>query len=219
MPTCLAAPRGQAKPCSGLKININARHKCSDLKPCTAAQDLPRLHLAPFLNDRFLPLAIHSHVFKMVTATNTGFPTLTNVPNINYPPPSVPPTADAPYMQASRLPEDFVFIVVGATLAFIAFIILAWRIIMAWSINRSFKRPSDTLYAPLPTPGGDMKKFTDKSAPRVQSSHGMSDLTLPKNFSQTANSSLFFSPTAEAARYSQRPPSQHLPAGHYRNHS
>lgn len=154
---------------------------------------------------------------------NTDFPTLptstqaTSVPS--YPPPSVPPTADAPYMQGSRLPEDFVFIIVGATLAFIAFLILAWRITMAWSINRSFKRPLDALYIPVPVTGVESKKGGEKSGTRVQSNHGMSDLTLPRNFSQSANSSLFFSPTADAARYSHRPVSQHLPAGHYKNHS
>ena len=153
----------------------------------------------------------------MVAATDTAFPTITGI--INYPPPTVPPTANAPYMQASRLPQDFVFIVVGAFIAFVAFVILAWRVTMAWSINRSFKRPLDTLYAPLPSAHGDVKRpltAGDKSTGRVQSSHGMSDLALPKNFSHSANSSLFFSPTAEAARYSQRPISQHLPAGNYK---
>jgi hypothetical protein len=140
--------------------------------------------------------------------TNSNLPTLPG--GFNYPPPTVPPTAGAPYLRPSPLPQDFIFIIVGAAIAFVAFLILAWRIGSAWSINHSFKKHADMHYTPLP----EMKK-----AVAAPSSHHLNDLKLPRNFSQSANSSLFFSPTAEAAKFNQRPTSQYLPAGHYRNNS
>lgn len=150
----------------------------------------------------------------MVAATNSKLPTLPG--GYNYPPPTVPPKAGAPYLQTSQLPENFVFIVVGAALGFIALLTFAWRILMTWSINRSFKRDANAgtaggtaTYTPLP----DLKKN-----PAAQSGHDMADLSkLPRSFSSVP--SLFFSPTAEVAKQSQRPPSQHLPAGHYRDAS
>ncbi|KAJ5634127.1 hypothetical protein N7528_001969 [Penicillium herquei] len=53
---------------------------------------------------------------------------------------TVPPTAGAPYLQTSNTPEGTVFIVVGAILGFIGLAILAWRGIVAWSVNRSVRR-------------------------------------------------------------------------------
>jgi hypothetical protein len=149
--------------------------------------------------------------------SNSALPTLPG--GYNYPPPTVPPTAGAPYLEASKLPENFVFIVVGAVLGFILVLIIGWRILMSWSINRSFKRDANsggisigTAYTPL----ADMKKN-----PAIQSSHDMADLSkLPRSFSSVP--SLFFSPTAEVAKQGQRPPSSqhtHLPAGHYRDAS
>ncbi|KIX07074.1 uncharacterized protein Z518_05051 [Rhinocladiella mackenziei CBS 650.93] len=149
----------------------------------------------------------------MAAATDSKLPTLPG--GYNYPPPTVPPKAGAPYLASSQLPENFVFIIVGAALGFVALLIFAWRILMSWSINRSFKRDASsgvgvgtTSYTPLP----DLKKN-----PTSQSAHDMADLNkLPKSFSSVP--SLFFSPTAEVAKQSQRPLSgQHLPAGHYRD--
>ncbi|EXJ79203.1 hypothetical protein A1O3_08704 [Capronia epimyces CBS 606.96] len=150
----------------------------------------------------------------MVAATNSKLPTLPG--GYNYPAPTVPPKDGAPYLQTSRLPENFVFIVVGAVLGLIAVLIFAWRILMTWSINRSFKRDANAAqagrnvtYTPLP----DLK-----NDPASQSGHDMADLSkLPRSFSSVP--SLFFSPTAEVAKHTQRPPSQHLPAGHYRDTS
>ncbi|KIX93880.1 uncharacterized protein Z520_10505 [Fonsecaea multimorphosa CBS 102226] len=148
--------------------------------------------------------------------TNSALPTLPG--GFNYPPPTVPPKAGAPYLASSKLPENFVFIVVGAVLGFVAVLIIGWRILMSWSINRSFRRDassgagSGVAYTPL----ADIKKN-----PAIQSSHDMADLSkLPRSFSSVP--SLFFSPTAEVAKQSQRPTSSqntHLPAGHYRDAS
>ena len=150
----------------------------------------------------------------MVAATDSALPTLPG--GYNYPPPTVPPTVNAAYLQPSTLPENFVFIVVGAVLGFIALLIIGWRVLQSWSINRSFKRDANAnatgtvTYTPLP----DFKKN-----PAAQSSHNMADLSnLPKSFSSVP--SLFFSPTAEVAKQQgSRPLSQHLPAGHYRDAS
>ncbi len=148
--------------------------------------------------------------------TNSALPTLPG--GYNYPPPTVPPKAGAPYLASSQLPENFVFIVVGAFLGFLLVLIIGWRILMSWSINRSFKRDVNggasigVAYTPL----ADMKKTQ-----QIQSSHDMADLSkLPRSFSSVP--SLFFSPTAEVAKQNQRPPSSqhtHLPAGHYRDAS
>ncbi|KAJ9503481.1 hypothetical protein H2202_000620 [Exophiala xenobiotica] len=43
-------------------------------------------------------------------ATNSKLPTLPG--GYNYPAPTVPPKAGAPYLESSQLPENFVFIVV-----------------------------------------------------------------------------------------------------------
>jgi hypothetical protein len=148
----------------------------------------------------------------MVAKTDTGLPTLPG--GYSYPAPTVPPKAGAPYLTSSHLPENFVFIVVGAALGFVALLIVAWRVVTSWSINRSFKRDASSgagavSYAPLP----DLKKN-----PAAEPAHDMTDLSkLPRSFSSVP--SLFFSPTAEVAKNSQRPASQHLPAGHYRDAS
>jgi hypothetical protein len=121
-------------------------------------------------------------------------------------------------MKNSSLPENFVFIVVGAALGFIILMIFVWRLMSSWAMNRNSKKVAATAggtamnYTPLP----DMKKHSNNGPAAAQLGHDMADLSkLPRSFSSVP--SLFFSPTAEAARQSQRPPSRHLPAGHYRD--
>ncbi|KAJ5617093.1 hypothetical protein N7537_002207 [Penicillium hordei] len=53
---------------------------------------------------------------------------------------TIPPTANAPYMQESNAPEGTVFIAVGAALGLIGLTLLAWRAMVAWSVNRSVRR-------------------------------------------------------------------------------
>lgn len=138
-------------------------------------------------------------------------PTLTGA--FNYPPPSVPPISNAPYMQSSRLPDNFVFIVVGAALGFIVLVVFTWRLMSSWAMNRNSKNFATSASGPSYAPISDSKKN-----PAAQSGHDMADLSqLPRSFSSVP--SLFFSPTAEAARQTQRPVSHHLPAGHYRDGS
>jgi len=121
-------------------------------------------------------------------------------------------------MQKTNLPENFVFIVVGACIAFFALLVIGWRILTSWSINRRFQRHEGgntgvggkASYMPL-------TEFKQK--PPIAAGHDMKDPgNLPKTFSSVP--SLFYSPTAEAARYSMRIDAKgHLPAGHYKDNN
>ena len=162
-------------------------------------------------------------------AASTDAAGLTGLPKLaqdNYPAPTVPPTANAPFMQKSNLPDGTVFICVGAALGFIGFLVLAWRGLVAWSLHRSVKRAAlaqSAKYARVgdprahpnkmkspyfsPGPGSTLSldqlgamKTTGKGASKHQSGHG----------------SLFFSPTAGAGM--QAPSNRgsgYLPAGYY----
>jgi len=55
----------------------------------------------------------------------------------------VPDTAGAPFMQKSNLPEGSVFIIVGAILGFMGMAILAWRLIIAWSLRKLYQRAQE----------------------------------------------------------------------------
>ncbi|KAE8152556.1 hypothetical protein BDV25DRAFT_150841 [Aspergillus avenaceus] len=58
----------------------------------------------------------------------------------DYPVVTVPPLAGAPYMQTSDTPEGTVFIAVGAVLGAMGLAVLAWRGMVAWSVNRSVRK-------------------------------------------------------------------------------
>ena len=154
----------------------------------------------------------------------TGLPKLAGD---DYPPPSVPPTANAPFMQKSNLPEGTVFICVGAAIAFIALVILAWRSLVAWSLHRSVRKAAiahssnytdskrrhsygKPLASPFYTPGPgstlslDQLGASGKGAPR------------PSSKPHSAHGSLFFSPTAGAGMHTPaNRGSGYLPAGYY----
>jgi hypothetical protein len=66
------------------------------------------------------------HLTGLPTIAGAGIPTLV-----------IPFTANAPFMQKSSLPEGTFFIAVGAVLAFLGAGVLLWRLLVAWSINRS----------------------------------------------------------------------------------
>lgn len=200
------------------KINTTSRAQAPRVTASLSSLLSTTLHPAPVLRSTYLSLdccSPRNHAYEsteaMAAATSSA-PTLAGA--FSYPPPSVPPTANAAYQQSSGLPENFVFIVVGAALGFIVLVIFVWRLMSSWAMNRNSKKfassgAAGAHYTPLP----DLKKN-----PAMQSSHDMADLSkLPKSFSSVP--SLFFSPTAEVARQSQRPPSHHLPAGHYRDGS
>ena len=144
----------------------------------------------------------------------------------NYPAPTVPPTANAPFMQKSNLPDGTVFICVGAALGFFGLLVLAWRGLVAWSLHRSVKRAAiaqSAKYARVGDPRANPRKI---KSPYFSPGPG-SSLTLdhlgamgaggkgtPKH--QSGHGSLFFSPTAGAGM--QTPSNRgsgYLPAGYY----
>ncbi|KAL2068582.1 hypothetical protein VTL71DRAFT_14919 [Oculimacula yallundae] len=143
---------------------------------------------------------------------------------------SVPPTANAPFMQQSTLPDGTVFIIVGAILGFMAISVLLWRGLVAWSLHRSVKRASEqqnmadtkalfrTPAAPAP-----FYKYSDRDS--TISLSGLGPKSGKKGARPTtapggpSTSSLFFSPTAGAAGAGLNQPgnrgSNYLPAGYY----
>ena len=162
--------------------------------------------------------------------TTSGLPNIpTDLPTLpggyNYPPPTVPPTQNAPYMRKSNLPQDLVFIVVGAAIAFVAVSILAWRVFMAWSINRPVRRAVGG-YSQVGTdtkggrrksafePYGHASKGSTMSLEKLGSSHKHVP-SMTKG--QAPNSSLFFSPTAGAGMHTagSNRASTYLPSGYY----
>ncbi|TVY90433.1 hypothetical protein LAWI1_G001577 [Lachnellula willkommii] len=156
----------------------------------------------------------------------SGLPTLSGQYKIVAP--SVPPTANAPYMQSSTLPEGTVFIAVGAILGFMAMSVLLWRGLVAWSLHRSVKRASlqqnmsDTkalFQAPVP---GVYKNYHDRDSTISLSGiggggkRGKRDTKTPAAPHGASSTSLFFSPTAGAAHSTPgNRASTYLPAGYY----
>ncbi|KAL1968509.1 hypothetical protein VTN77DRAFT_1719 [Rasamsonia byssochlamydoides] len=146
---------------------------------------------------------------------------------------TVPPTANAPYMRQSNLPEGTVFIAVGAALGFVGLSVLAWRAMVAWSINRSVRRAAME-QAQLETKtllnNNNNKRKSRRhsrrrshrhhdggnsvSMEKLGPSHRHSHMAGPK--SPGAQSSLFYSPTASAGMpQAANRTSTYLPAGYY----
>ena len=143
-------------------------------------------------------------------------------------------------MQKSNLPEGTVFIAVGAILGFMGAAVLAWRGIIAWSLQRSVRRAAlgthqnDSMLkltkpnlAHAPTHSGSTHSLERLSAPtgklsKQSHTHAHSGPSFPS--ASTRNSSLFFSPTAGAGHHSSptaammasnNRTSAYLPAGYY----
>ncbi|KAG0645388.1 Vacuolar membrane [Hyphodiscus hymeniophilus] len=142
--------------------------------------------------------------------------------------PSVPPTADAPYMQVSNLPEGTVFIVVGAVLGFMAMSVLLWRALVAWSLHRSVKRAAAAQYNPdtktlFRTPPAPFYKYSDRdsviSLGMLGSKNAKRGSRPPTAPGLASAGSLFFSPTAAAGTgglgTQGNRGSNYLPAGYY----
>ncbi|MCJ1226796.1 hypothetical protein MMC12_003450 [Toensbergia leucococca] len=148
---------------------------------------------------------------------------LPKLPQDNYPAPTVPPTANAPFMQKSNLPEGTVFIGVGAALGFIGLVVLAWRGLVAWSLHRSVRRSANAQSSPSYRHDAKKPMLGNPGAPFY--SHGPgSTLSLdqlgagpkPGTRSRTSTGNLFFSPTAGAGMHTpSNRNSNYLPAGYY----
>lgn len=157
----------------------------------------------------------------------TGLPKL---PGDDYPPPTVPPTANAPFMQRkSTLPEGTVFIAVGAVLGLMALVVITWRGLVAWSLHRSVRRAALIQSAKYNNGGGRGIKVTRnshrKSKARHYNSGPGSTLSLEhlgasgrggRKSAIVGRESLFFSPTASPGLQNQgNRGSGYLPAGYY----
>ncbi|KAJ5479422.1 hypothetical protein N7530_004931 [Penicillium desertorum] len=145
---------------------------------------------------------------------------------------TIPPTANAPYMQESNAPEGTVFIAVGAALGLIGLTLLAWRAMVAWSVNRSVRRAA-VIHASESKRllrGSRKKRSTPYSAaPAVDVSldklGAATRASYKPNRVPSASSGLFFSPTAggpTGSHASLNAPgstgnrgSTYLPAGYY----
>ncbi|KAM4056172.1 protein related to CSI2 protein [Hirsutella rhossiliensis] len=157
----------------------------------------------------------------------TDFPTLTRGGAIpTYPPPSVPPTKNAPFMQHSNLPDGTVFIAVGAILGAFGLAILLWRSIVSLLLHRSVKRAAMAQHttnskAGFPAPPAPFYKYTDQDssmslAPGAGPAAGRGVRRTnrgPIPSATPSHSNLFFSPTAISTAGPRA--STYLPSGFY----
>ncbi|KAF3166083.1 hypothetical protein TWF225_001029 [Orbilia oligospora] len=138
-----------------------------------------------------------------------------------YPPPAVPNTKNAPYMQRSDLPEGTVFIAVGSALGLIGLIAFAWRMVVAWQLRRSIRKANSVttdskagLLGRYNPPATANKSFYSAGAGSSLSLDHLGTASRTTGLGTTPNTSLFFSPTANNGNTHQRQ-SQYLPAGYY----
>ncbi|KAI4835292.1 hypothetical protein E4T44_08668 [Aureobasidium sp. EXF-8845] len=145
----------------------------------------------------------------------------------------IPFTADAPFMQKESVPEGTIFIAVGACLAFLGASVLAWRAMVAYTINRSVKRAAmaSVMASDAKTkygPGGKLYAMPQGSSLSLDAltSAGKPAHTSPRKENRKSAqpkadpSSLFFSPTAGQRNSAYMPVNQdrnsaYLPAGYY----
>ncbi|KAI0503299.1 hypothetical protein F5B22DRAFT_629884 [Xylaria bambusicola] len=161
-----------------------------------------------------------------ITSDTGDTPPLPTLPgSYSYPPPAVPPTKNAPFMQKSNLPQGTVFIAVGAILGAFAVAILIWRAVVACLLHRSVKRA--TLAQQV---ANDKNSYPPPSAPFYKYSDHASSISLgnspgarptrklrgPVPSGTPSQSNLFFSPTAPAgASNATNRESRFLPSGFY----
>ncbi|KAG6118527.1 hypothetical protein E4U13_000134 [Claviceps humidiphila] len=166
----------------------------------------------------------------------TGFPTLTGPGVIpTYPPASVPPTKNAPFMHQSTLPDGTVFIVVGAILGALGLALLIWRSFASLMLHRSVERAALAQHVSddktgFPAPPAPFYKYSDQTS--SMSLGGLGGATsaasagrgvrranrasIPSGIPSQSN--LFFSPTAGAGAGAGAPSnraSAFLPSGFY----
>ncbi|MCJ1408667.1 hypothetical protein MMC19_002742 [Ptychographa xylographoides] len=161
-------------------------------------------------------------------STASEYDGISNAPKLSgaysYPAPTVPPTSTAPFMQKSSLPSGTVFICVGAVLGFFAFVVLAWRGAVAWSLHRSVRRAAngDQKYGRVHGGEGHKRMFQPFYTHTANSSLSMEKLnpsgkaTTGGKGHKATNSNLFFSPTAGTGMHTPaNRASGYLPAGYY----
>ncbi|KAK4204290.1 hypothetical protein QBC40DRAFT_104966 [Triangularia verruculosa] len=176
-----------------------------------------------------------------IDLTLTGLPTLSRTVDLSiptYPPPTIPPTHNAPFMNHSTLPDGTVFIAVGSILAAFGFAVLLWRGIVACLLHRSVERAAmaqhaanDKSAASFPAPPAQFYKYLEResSASLAVAGGGPSGNNSgvgtrrthrgPTPSATPSQTNLFFSPTAAhgasmGATGSNRD-SRFLPSGFY----
>ncbi|KAI0408162.1 hypothetical protein F4802DRAFT_550796 [Xylaria palmicola] len=172
------------------------------------------------------PSSTTQQTVPAITSDSGDTPPLPSLPgSYSYPPPAVPPTKDAPFMQKSNLPQGTVFIAVGAILGAFAVAILIWRAVVACLLHRSVKRA--TLAQQLandksayPPPTAPFYKYTDQASTaslgNAASSRAVRKSRGPIPSSTPSQLNLFYSPTAPAgASNATNRESRFLPSGFY----
>ncbi|KAK4175748.1 hypothetical protein QBC36DRAFT_20453 [Triangularia setosa] len=109
-----------------------------------------------------------------IDQTLTGLPTLSRTVDLSiptYPPPTIPPTHNAPFMNHSTLPDGTVFIAVGSILAAFGLAVLLWRGIVACLLHRSVERAAmaqhaanDKSAASFPAPPAQFYKYLERES-------------------------------------------------------
>ncbi|POR37054.1 Uncharacterized protein TPAR_02757 [Tolypocladium paradoxum] len=157
----------------------------------------------------------------------TGFPTLTRGGIPTYPPPTVPPTNNAPFMHQSSMPDGTVFIAVGAILGAFGLAILLWRGIVSLLLHRSVERAAMAQNtannkAAFPAPPAPFYKYTDQESAKsvgggaAAAGRGVRRTNrAPVPSSTPSHSNLFFSPTAVNNNAAGARGSAFLPSGFY----
>ena len=160
-------------------------------------------------------------------ATSVGEPaTLPTLVGSSVPKPSVPPTANAPFMKQSHLPDGTVFIAVGSVLGAMAIAILLWRAIVSLLLSRSVKRAALAQgdingKSGFPGPPAPFYKYTDHASAlslgtTTPAGRGVRRTTRgPIPSSNPSQSNLFFSPTAAGSNGPGNRSSAFLPSGFY----
>lgn len=157
-------------------------------------------------------------------------PLPTIIGQYSYPPPTVPPTNNAPFMQPADIPEGTFFIAVGAILGAIGAAVLIWRAVVACLLHRSVKRAAHAQHmandkAPFAAGGGvpppaPFYKYNDHesslSVANASAGRGVRRTTRgPIPSATPSQTNLFFSPTAPGANAAGNRESRFLPSGFY----
>ena len=144
------------------------------------------------------------------SSDKSSFPSLTKTTDTSiptYPPPSPPPTNNAPFMNRSTMPNGTVFIAVGAILGAFGAAILVWRGIVACLLHRSVKKASMAQHAAndkasFPVPPAPFYKYSDRESTNslgaaAAAGRGQRRTTRgPIPSGTPSQTNLFFSPTA-----------------------
>ncbi|AEO56929.1 hypothetical protein MYCTH_2302452 [Thermothelomyces thermophilus ATCC 42464] len=171
----------------------------------------------------------------------TDMPTLSRTVNTEiptYPPPTIPPTRNAPFMNHSTLPDGTVFIAVGAILGAFGVAILLWRAIVACLLHRSVERAAlaqhaanngrgaaDKNAASFPAPPAQFYKYLERESSASLAGAGVGGSTGrrtnrgPTPSATPSQTNLFFSPTAAGSSSgmggTNRDSARYLPSGFY----